>query len=149
MSRYYAVISESNGEIVQTMMQSYRFANFDEYGEGCFVIDITNAQNRENFYGRYYWTGTEFTVLPERPEGEYKFESGQWVFDAELFGQILRADRDIKLAECDWTQMPDGPLSDAQKADWATYRQALRDLPANIPSDTHSVRNVVWPTPPA
>jgi hypothetical protein len=35
--------------------------------------------------------------------------------------------RNAKLAQSDWTQLPDSP---ADKAAWATYRQALRDLPA-------------------
>ncbi len=35
--------------------------------------------------------------------------------------------RNSKLAQCDWTQLPDAPVD---KAAWATYRQALRDLPA-------------------
>ena len=35
--------------------------------------------------------------------------------------------RSSELAKTDWTQLPDSPVD---KAAWATYRQALRDLPA-------------------
>jgi len=35
--------------------------------------------------------------------------------------------RNAQLAMSDWTQVTDSP---ADKAAWATYRQALRDLPA-------------------
>ena len=35
--------------------------------------------------------------------------------------------RNAELARTDWTQISDSP---ADKALWATYRQALRDLPA-------------------
>jgi len=35
--------------------------------------------------------------------------------------------RNHQLAQSDWTQLPDAPVD---KAAWATYRQALRDLPA-------------------
>jgi hypothetical protein len=35
--------------------------------------------------------------------------------------------RNAQLAGSDWTQLPDAPVD---KAAWATYRQALRDLPA-------------------
>lgn len=41
--------------------------------------------------------------------------------------KVVRASRDEKLKECDWTQIAD---STADKAAWATYRQALRDLPS-------------------
>lgn len=37
----------------------------------------------------------------------------------------MRKQRDEKLAECDWTQISDAPVD---KAVWATYRQALRDI---------------------
>ena len=49
----------------------------------------------------------------------------------------MRAWRDDLLAESDWTQMPDSPLTDSKKAEWATYRQQLRDFPATwTPADT-------------
>lgn len=35
--------------------------------------------------------------------------------------------RNAELAATDWTQLPDAPVS---KTAWATYRQSLRDLPA-------------------
>jgi hypothetical protein len=35
--------------------------------------------------------------------------------------------RNRELAASDWTQLPDAPVD---KTAWATYRQALRDLPA-------------------
>ena len=44
--------------------------------------------------------------------------------DAEQ-AKSVRATRDAKLAECDWTQVADAPVD---KTVWATYRQALRDI---------------------
>lgn len=37
----------------------------------------------------------------------------------------VRADRNKRLADCDWTQLPDSPVD---KDIWAIYRQALRDV---------------------
>jgi hypothetical protein len=55
----------------------------------------------------------------------------------------LREERNFLLAESDWTQASDSPLSDEVKAEWTVYREALRDLPANTdPADP------TWPTPP-
>jgi hypothetical protein len=48
----------------------------------------------------------------------------------------MRLIRDRLLAQCDWTQAVDSPLSDVKKAEWATYRQKLRDLPAGNTSET-------------
>jgi len=48
--------------------------------------------------------------------------------------------RDILLAECDWTQVPDSALSTEKKAEWSAYRTALRNLPdhENWPDLTES-----------
>lgn len=54
----------------------------------------------------------------------------------------LRSKRDALLAQSDWTQVADAP---GNTAAWATYRQALRDLPAN----TADLADITWPTPPA
>tara|TARA_R100000278_G_scaffold120334_1_gene102640 strand:- start:99 stop:479 length:381 start_codon:yes stop_codon:yes gene_type:complete len=59
--------------------------------------------------------------------------------------ESLRSDRDDLLAASDWTQSPDSPLSDNKKAEWATYRQQLRDLPAN----TSDPANPSWPENPS
>lgn len=42
----------------------------------------------------------------------------------------LRIERDKALAESDWTQMADSPLTNSEKQAWADYRQSLRDLPS-------------------
>jgi hypothetical protein len=42
----------------------------------------------------------------------------------------IRATRNQLLKDCDWTQAVDCTI--AKKTEWATYRQALRDLPSGI-----------------
>lgn len=61
---------------------------------------------------------------------------------------LVRQRRNIMLTACDWTQGPDSPLSDSKKAEWQTYRQALRDVPVNQAS-VNDLFDVVWPTPPS
>lgn len=60
--------------------------------------------------------------------------------DAEQ-SKNVRQTRNEKLKECDWTQLAD---STADKQAWATYRQALRD----VPTQTGFPWNVVWPDQP-
>jgi hypothetical protein len=62
----------------------------------------------------------------------------------EINYKILRSERNIKITASDWTQGNDSPLSSEKKAEWAAYRQALRDLPTTVTDPTH----VTWPTPP-
>tara|TARA_E500000318_G_C3534886_1_gene202128 strand:+ start:165 stop:425 length:261 start_codon:yes stop_codon:yes gene_type:complete len=40
-----------------------------------------------------------------------------------------RSERNRLLAETDWTQVSDSPLSSDKKTEWVNYRTALRDLP--------------------
>lgn len=46
-----------------------------------------------------------------------------------------RHQRNFLLSGCDWTVLPDTPLSDAKRAEWIAYRQALRDFPAKVETD--------------
>ena len=62
----------------------------------------------------------------------------------------LRRQRNIKLAETDWTALSDVTMADNMK----TYRQALRDLPAHKDGKDATLKdevleNVKWPLKPA
>lgn len=69
---------------------------------------------------------------------------------AELDGIVasaasrVRSERNRRLTESDWTQLADSPLTAEEKAEWATYRQTLRDISSSegFPS------NVTFPLRP-
>jgi len=56
----------------------------------------------------------------------------------------LRATRNALLLACDWTQIADCTIP--KKAEWATYRQTLRDLPSTVTGDSRTFAN--WPHNP-
>ena len=60
--------------------------------------------------------------------------------DAEQ-AKSVRDSRNTKLTESDWTQVADAPVD---KAAWATYRQALRDVTAQ----TGFPWTIDWPVAP-
>ena len=62
--------------------------------------------------------------------------------------EVLRGRRTTLLLESDWTVMPDSPLTDAKKAEWSTYRQALRDITKTEPVDM-ALSNITFPTKPS
>jgi len=51
---------------------------------------------------------------------------------------LVRAERDALLAACDWRASTDVTMSTA----WRDYRQALRDVPSQLPDD------ITWPSEP-
>lgn len=55
--------------------------------------------------------------------------------------EAVRKQRNDKLAACDWTQVEDAPVD---KAAWATYRQALRD----VTSQAGFPWTIEWPVAP-
>lgn len=90
----------------------------------------------------------EFNVVADQVNGAWV---EKWVatnVSAEEISQrtenqinSVRAERNQKLSQCDWTQVADSPVD---KEVWATYRQALRDVPdqEGFPWD------VAWPETP-
>jgi len=62
----------------------------------------------------------------------------------DLDMNMVRGQRDGMLSAADWTQIADAALGDHTAEEWATYRQALRDLP----SVYSRVSEVVWPEDP-
>jgi hypothetical protein len=78
-----------------------------------------------------------------------KYDSNALVIRAEPYEvwlAELRAARNAKLTACDWTAVPDNDLTPEQRAAWAAYRKALRDLAANQPRAT--LDSVYWPSSP-
>lgn len=91
-------------------------------------------------------------------EGQPQLLNGKWVqvwevTDAsaeeiqnrtETKADSTREVRNIEIAVCDWTQLPDSPLTVEKKQEWSVYRQELRD----ITSQPGFPWNVAWPTKP-
>lgn len=73
----------------------------------------------------YLWDGSAFSEPP-------KDYDAQWL--------VIRSQRNALLSSSDWTQLPDAPVN---AADWATYRQALRDITNQ--SDPFAI---IWPSAP-
>tara|TARA_R110000824_G_scaffold242833_1_gene431496 strand:+ start:554 stop:835 length:282 start_codon:yes stop_codon:yes gene_type:complete len=78
----------------------------------------------------------QFTAAEEtaRDAEEQAWADGANDRDAAL----VRKERDALLAACDWMANSDVTMSD----DWRTYRQALRDVPSQLPGA------VTWPSEP-
>lgn len=57
--------------------------------------------------------------------------------DPLIFAREIRS---ACLSASDWTQVADVALTDSKKAEWATYRQQLRDFPATITAELTTQR---------
>jgi len=78
-----------------------------------------------------------YTSTPRTADDVAAYKSAK---DAEQ-AKSVRASRDEKLKDCDWTQVADAPVD---KAVWATYRQALRD----VTTQSGFPWTITWPDKP-
>jgi hypothetical protein len=115
---------------------------------GGTVYQYSQASGVEQVDGKWYTKyilGPVFTDTPATDETPAKTAAENEVAykatkDAEQ-AKSVRASRDEKLKDCDWTQVADAPVD---KAVWATYRQALRD----VTTQTGFPWTITWPDAP-
>ena len=112
-------------------MVTYKWINEDQTmlqrGDGAFVpTDPANVDYLE--YLAWLEKGNEPLPLEEAP----------------ITWDSIRAKRDQIIRDTDWTMTPDASVNQAQ---WAAYRQILRDLPQTYADS--GPESVVWPTAPS
>lgn len=149
MKKYLVISTE--GLITQVYQPSYGFEPEEGWQNGNYIKRITDNISTNALLTQLYWdfdTNSLADMPTPRPSRFAVWQNKNWVLDHEAILAEIREKRLIMLKESDWTQLPDSPLTDAQKAEWQTYRQALRDVPINNSSVT-SLEEVVWPTEPA
>lgn len=117
--------------------------------------EILESQTGDTFpcpstYAPVYWVDrpAHDTFSEWCQEGPPVQVDGKWYMNwvvskipDEILGKNIRNRRRPLLDATDWTQLADAPVD---KAAWAAYRQALRDITSQAGYPT----NVVWPTPP-
>lgn len=115
---------------------------------GGTVYQYSQRAGVEQLDGKWYTKYILGPVFTDRPasEGQPAQTAAEQeaaykaMKDAEQAANV-RTTRTQKLSDCDWTQLAD---STADKAAWATYRQALRD----ITTQAGFPWTVTWPDAP-
>ena len=108
---------------------------------GGTVYQYSQRDGVEEVEGKWY---TKYILGPVFTDGETTAAEQEAAYkarkDAEQAASV-RNSRTEKLKDSDWTQIAD---STADKAVWATYRQALRDITAQ----SGFPWTITWPTQP-
>lgn len=105
----------------------YDFTSQPQPGKYEKVVEVEAVKDAQGIY-RQTWAVVEMDTAEKAAEDERKAAE-------------VRAERNAKLAQSDWTQVADAPVD---KAAWATYRQALRDITVQPGFPW----NVTWPDDP-
>jgi len=140
-------------------MQAY--ALFDTTGKplGFYFEEVHGPREIDNQPNPDCLIPASVVLISDEDYQAYIQDQGQWLRDpatglrvaapppppptrAKLLTGIL-AERNQRLTASDWTQMPDTPLTNDQRAAWVSYRQALRAFP-----ETCDLDDLVWPVAP-
>ena len=131
-------------------------ADFEEAGwykgTGKIAVDLPSNYSRQDILETSYWEQSElqWKTRSAKPTGFYVWtDAKKWELDRDMVMATLRAERNMRLAECDWTQTVDAPFTDEKKAEWVTYRQALRDITKDVSATLDTLVGFNWPTQPS
>lgn len=113
----------------------YEYAQKPQYPASAFKVVSEGAPvwTRDDIRGEY--VTQVWDVRNMTPSEKDAAIAAQW--------QVVDEQRDEILYKCDWTQLPDVPLTPEQVAQWRVYRQQVRDV-VNQPDPF----NIVWPVAP-
>ena len=107
MNNEYTIYNPENGQIIKSLKCDFETLRLTLAGNDAYI---------EGFYR----------------SAEYEMKDGVPVERVEDTTAQARIDnlmrRSAELAGTDWTQLADVALTDTQKQNYATYRQALRDI---------------------
>lgn len=97
-----------------------------------------------NLY-RWDFVTKSISLLPERPGLNYNFDyvGGTWVRDYAAQWDLVRYQRNLKLAASDGAFFKAYEAGEALSAEWVAYRDALRDI--TLQPDPFAI---LWPTSP-
>lgn len=109
---------------------------------GGTVYQYSQAAGIEQIDGKWYTKYVLGPIFTDNDEATAVEQEAAYkaIKDAER-SKSVRTTRNDMLKDCDWTQIID---STANKTVWATYRQELRDVTAQVGFPWE----VVWPTAP-
>lgn len=122
---------------------TYDFANVDAITQ--IIQPVPAITNRVEFGGVILIDGHWTEVWNEVPKYDDPTEQAEWeILCLRTQWNDVRAERERLLALTDYTQLADTKISSASKANFISYRQALRDI-TTTQTDPY---NITWPTPP-
>ena len=141
-----------NGEVDHVFhpaSSEHGFIDGDTDSNGRLIMHMDEHSDVDDYIINKYWDfdSSEWKDREPSPGLHYFWNGSSWELAFDKIIDAVRAERHRRLRVTDWTQLPDSPLSDSEKAAWATYRQELRDITNNL-EGVEGPEDVNWPTPP-
>tara|TARA_Y100000310_G_C20515154_1_gene730830 strand:+ start:525 stop:902 length:378 start_codon:yes stop_codon:yes gene_type:complete len=98
---------------------------------GCTPVDEANIDSTK-MIRMFDGHETRFYTSPEDQKAMEEHRAKFLVSEVPVRMGAIRKERNALLLKSDFSQGADSPMDATTKSQWATYRQALRDLPATV-----------------
>ena len=135
--------TDTNVDIATTTFNVINPNNLGDYALTGVTTSVTysSTEAEKEYYNSVEW---------RKPDGSVSMSPSDFVLDYSVVGPVvelmmLREERNKKLAATDWVVTKAFETGSSVPESWKTYRQALRDLPAN----TSDPSNPTWPSKPS
>lgn len=96
------------------------------------VVDVQESEFEVHSSFAWVDCGDDVKIGWKYSDGSFVSNTAETTDNDDWWRARLRNIRNKLLLKSDWTQTADCSLSDEKKAEWAVYRNALRDLPQNF-----------------
>tara|TARA_Y100001947_G_C10084951_1_gene196316 strand:+ start:79 stop:525 length:447 start_codon:yes stop_codon:yes gene_type:complete len=112
------------------------------------VVHLSPSDDTDTFLELRYYKDGAWKERTKAPGIYYDWKDEAWALNSTRLWEEIRKERNQRLLKCDWTQTTDSPLTDEKKANWVSYREALRAVPLTNSEVTH-LDQVIWPDQPS
>ena len=140
------IIKNPENNVIEMMFETPMIPS-----EGIIIYDIPNEQWRSDML-RSIWTDIN-NYKPYPKTGTFWESDGKNWVDARPSNEVwetVRKKRNEKLLQSDWTQLNDSQLNPLDKGLWTAYRQKLRQIPNDNPTNPRAaevvLKNINKPT---
>lgn len=157
MIKYIVQVKESTGEILRIFFPQRDTPPQGIDDDGIRTLHVyednlpPGCDDLRYFINEHWFVYPWFVHIGKKPNKHARWEptSSEWVWDTSKVISDIREVRNGKLKQSDWTQLPDSPLTEEQKAEAQAYRQALRDVTIGLAAkNPESHETYPWPEKP-
>jgi hypothetical protein len=125
-------LTNKNGFVEQIASSPYNDIKEGDIYNGFTAHELPAVTNADEVLKNWYWDNG-WNIRGSHPSSFHfwNVETKIWELNKEQLIAHYKYERDQRLKNSDWTQLPDSPLNASKKAIWAEYRSALRNMTEN------------------
>jgi hypothetical protein len=123
-------LCNSNGFVEQISHSPYDNIVEGQLHNGLIAHELPIGENPNDVLKNWYWSDDCWNIRGAHPTKFHFWNVEQkiWELDNDTLLAYHKQQRNQLLQSTDFTQLADAPFTEQQKKDYATYRNALRNM---------------------